>query len=421
MPTAILSLLSSELSGQKIAKHLAASPVYGPVMTRLDVFDRIATSIFMREELRCKAPFDQGFMEAEWIRSFETIEEIILALLFIFGIRIDAEQGQNGNHRFHSNLFKALDDTSGPFYELLGGMPGASQRGKIPAARRRIDDLRLRRIDAKSRTSQDASETPKGVDFRYKVDYRRWYRTVFEALIKCLKICIDYNTCKDHGQVIWPSIYCLAGSCSGPIYETFASWKAHALVYHPGLPGIAPPESQQNPQPSPEAVVSDTPKPPTTTFQSSLASIVSEHEAALRRIAELEKDNTDLKATSDNAKHECTRLSRCLEETVRQHEVLSGNFHATKRDLLEESKKNAARFEQGKAIGAREVWQSLDALRAGSLVAVAAKVRDKVGHRKTRVWGDLFVDLRKRTMEGAKDTVSQSRCMRLFVLSLCSR
>lgn len=324
-------------------------------MTRLDLLDKIASSITMRDELRFKAAFDEAFMEEEWIRSFEIIEEIMVALLFTFGIRVDADRDQFGNHRFHSNVLRAMDDSSSPFNSLLGKRPGSSGMRKAPLARRYISDLRMRRNDAKSQIPQDASETLEGVHIRPKIIYRQWYETVIEAMVNCLKICMEYNTCKEHCQVQWPRITCTAGCGGAKIFYNFQSWKKHALVHHPEILDV--PTSTSG-----EALLP---------FSSS-AAVVSDPEAALCRIAELEKENADLKATSNNAKKECTRLSRCLESTVQQHKALSNALDVTESELVEESKRSAARFEEGKAIGARDVWQRIDALREGRLEAYSS-------------------------------------------------
>lgn len=129
----------------------------------------------------------------------------------------------------------------------------------------------------------------------------------------------------------------------------------HVTFSDPSLPDPSHPDRQITQTPS---------------FQANLCNVITQYEAALRQIAELEKANASLRNKNSS-------LEQRLESAREKNEAITEERDELKEQLQEAFKEMALKYEQAKVARAEQVWQHIAAGSKGSLIFTKPWVKER--------------------------------------------
>lgn len=441
------------------------------MLKELNDIDIVVTSIFEREQSAANAVDNR----TAWIKSYGLIERALETFLLNYNRVPESIDGRRKDH--HRRILEAFDDETLPLHEALGAKVQPGRLPLIPAARRYIDALRRLRNAENHPESGNSSTRASLGRLGDRIGYRAWYTTVFEGLVQCLKISVEFEKVKRYCRKVLRYFRCDSGTNCGRDFKTYAEWKVHALREHPDvfkISGIAdkasssqapaipakaafdvasaylsealrmanlaaqylsdtaeasnPPQSTSQSVAHPGSVItqatghpsagvsssesdtsrdpaverrSDTNKPISDksqavrsvldkvsyrdretiiasrtdtavsgfqdldipSSQSALKTMVSEHQIALQRIADLELANARLKEDVAYGKLRDASNDRALEQRDKTISEYLELLKIQESELEEAAKGKREGFKEGKAAGEKEVWEKIDRCR----------------------------------------------------------
>lgn len=177
--------------------------------------------------------------QALWVATYHETETTLLAMLELYGVKVDAERDETGSHRFHANLITACENPEGPLHEAFERPTLAWTGGSV--ALRYIDNHRKWWNHLQSPGSQSTRpmiQLPNGQRLRY----RKFYTMVFQGLVRALKICMDDHLLMGYYSKDGPIIRCKA---CGDNFDDFRCWRWHRDNHYAGK--IRGPRLSMNP------------------------------------------------------------------------------------------------------------------------------------------------------------------------------
>lgn len=165
-----------------------------------------------------------------WCQSYLDIEQVLVALLAVYGITVDPLQEDDTENSFHLRVLQMFDNAQNPLNELLGHRDGVLPIAGFPwskTCKEAIDKDTAKRSRNKTRdyidclrmfkewwpTSDDSSKpAPEflGLKIAPPENYGKWFTHVLTALVAAMEICTRQevaNLKRDSQNVIrspWP-------------------------------------------------------------------------------------------------------------------------------------------------------------------------------------------------------------------------